>query len=393
MESISINQQHSKIVTKVLPVKNFTWLIGVGASAGGVETFKELLLHLPEELKNIAVFIAFPVDKKNSQLLSAAIDANSSMSLKQAKQGEEIQPGIIYYCGPGYELDILENHLQINNFSDYLQSNPIDKLFKSLSVAAGERSIAIVLSGMGTDGEKGIKILKEAGGYVIVQAPPTAMYNSMPNAAINTNCANIVLPPFKMGNAILNAVQMQQVSMRQYHLQNKQVNKKALHQKAMLANKNGVSTCFGPHFFTGDLCSNEDIFSFDTMVKETIFSCYQHTSLIVNSSLIIKEFKGDTSLFNTGLTNLINQHLWSVINDSIKAVVMAAVAKATTTQKVATSCIEMMELYNEFSFKTIIVKPILNKLGSMLFYLIILENLQPAKFELKEVPIADKTRM
>lgn len=67
------------------------------------------------------------------------------------------------------------------------------------------------------------------------------------------------------------------------------------------------------------------------MVKETIFICYEHSYVIVNSSFIIKKVKGDTGLFITGLTNLINQHLWSVINESIKAAVMAEVAKVITT--------------------------------------------------------------
>ena len=69
MESIYINQQALKISSKVLPLQNFTRLIAIGASAGGVETLKELLLNLPEQLVNITIFIGFPIDKKKQAIV------------------------------------------------------------------------------------------------------------------------------------------------------------------------------------------------------------------------------------------------------------------------------------------------------------------------------------
>lgn len=391
MAPIYINQQASKTISKDLPVQNFPWLIAVGASAGGVETLKELLLNLPEQLINITVFIGFPIDKSNKQLLQAAIDSDSFMSLKLATQGEEIQPGFIYYCGPGHELDIKGMHLQLNITSEDAPGTPVDKLFESLSVTAGEKSIAVVLSGMGTDGAKGLKILKEAGGYVIVQSPPTARYNALPIAAVKTNCADWVISPFKIGKAIWDAVQLQPVPGRAYALKNEKCSKKVLEKTASDVQKNEATANSGQHFFPGTLFSLDDTFSVDTVVKELIFNCYEHTYLVVNSSFIIKEVKGDTGLFLTGLTDLTNQHLWSVISESIKATLMAEVAKATATQQVVKSSVELIKFYNGLYFIRIIVKPILNKYGSIEFYLIILENLQPEKFVLKEAQVLDTT--
>ena len=253
MESICINQQALNTISNDLPVQNFSWLIAVGASAGGVETLKELLLNLPEQLKNITVFIGFPIDKSNKQLLQAAINSNSSITIKQARHGEEIQNGIIYYIGPGYELNIKGTQLQLNIITKAVQSNPVDKLFESLSVTAGKKSIAIVLSGMGTDGAKGIKILKKAGGYVIVQSPPTAMYNAMPIAAIKTNSADLVIPPFKMGSAIWSAVLLQQVTAGECAFQTEPSNTQALLQTVMSINKNGVTPTTAPYFYPGAL--------------------------------------------------------------------------------------------------------------------------------------------
>lgn len=253
MESICIKQQASKAISNDLPVQKFSWLIAVGASAGGVATLKELLLNLPEQLINITVFIGFPIDKSNKQLLQAAVNTNRSITIKQARHGEEIQTGIIYYIGPGYELNIKATHLQLNITTETVQSNPVDKLFESLSVTAGEKSVTIVLSGKGTDGAKGIKILKKAGGYVIVQSPTTAMYNAMPIAAIKTNAADLVIPPFKMGSAIWSAVQLQQVTVGECAFQTEPGNRQALLQTAMGINKNGVTPSTAPYFFLGAL--------------------------------------------------------------------------------------------------------------------------------------------
>ncbi len=389
MGSLYINQQAKNIVAKVLQLPNFTWLIGVGASAGGVETLKELLLHLPEQLINVAFFIGFPIDKNNMQLLLAAIDANSSFSLKQAKQGEEIQSGNIYYCGPGYELDLKEARLQLNTTTEDVQSMPVDKLFKSLSVTAGEKSIAIVLSGMGADAAQGIKMIKEAGGYVIVQAPPSAMYNALPLAAIKTNCANLVIPPFQIGKAIWDAVQLQQARCKEHGLTYEPVNETGLQQTAMDVTKTGATNNSGSCCFPDFINRSDDILSINSMVKETIFDCYQHTYLVVDTSFVIKEIKGDADLFIAGLTDLTNQHLWSVISKSKRAAVKAEIIKATASLQVVKSNVEMIGVSGELFFMRIIVKPLLNKSGSIVFYLIIFENLQPEKFDLKELPIMD----
>lgn len=389
MELLYNNLQASKISATVFPVKNTTRVIAIGASAGGVETLKELLINLPEHFTNIAILIGFPIDSSNKQYLSAAISSNSSIALKLAKQGEEIQAGIVYYCQPGNELEIKGFQLQVNITEVGAQSNPVNKLLESLSIATGKKSIAIILSGMGTDGAKGIKILKEAGGYVIVQAPPTAMYNAMPNAAINTGCADLVIPPFQMGNAIWDAVQLQQKSAGKHTLQQEQDSKQALPEKAIEINKNEATNKSIPCSLTGALYCNENISSVDLMVKETIFNNYQHTYLIVNSTFIIQEVKGDTSLFITGLCDLTNQHLWSVINVPLKAATMAAMTTATTTHRVVNSSVQMIELYNELYFVRIIVKPMLNTAGTEVFYLLIFENLQPEKFVSKGVPITN----
>ncbi len=389
MESIYNNQQASKTGTTVFPDKNITRVIAIGASAGGVETLKELLLNLPEHLKNIALLIGFPIDSSNKKYLSAAISSNSSIALKLAKQGEEIQPGNVYYCEPGNELDIKGIHLQLNITEVGVQSNPVNKLLESLSIATAKKSIAIILSGMGTDGAKGIKILKEAGGYVIVQAPPTAMYNAMPIAAINTGCADLVISPSQMGNAIWDAVQLQQKPTGKHTLQQEQDSKQALPENAIEINKNDATNNSIPGFLPGALYCNENISSVDSMVKETIFNCYQHTYLIVNSTYIIQEVKGDTSLFITGLCDLTNQHLWSVINVPLKAAAMAAMTTATTTHQVVNSSVQMIELYSELYFVRIIVKPMLNTAGTEVFYLLIFENLQPEKFVSKAIQITD----
>ena len=385
MEVIYTNQRALKIRSTVLPLQNFTRLIAIGASAGGVETLKELLLNLPEQLVNITIFIGFPIDKKNKRLLSTAINSKSSIALKQAKQDEEIKAGIVYFTEPGYELEIKGNHIQLNLTQPGVQSNQADKLFESLSDAAGEKSIAIVLSGMGSDGAKGVKKLKESGGFVLVQAPPTAMYNAMPIAAINTGCADWVIPPYQMGNAILNAVQLQQLQFGEYAFQNQPESKQPLPEIAIRLKTNEAISKSISGFIPAAFYCNENISSVDSMVKETIFNCYQHSYLIVNSSFIIQEVKGDISPLVTGLSELKNLQLWSVINAELKAAVMAAITKATTTQQVVKSSVQKIELNNDLYFVRIIVKPILNTAGAAAFYLIILENLQTEKFDLKSV--------
>jgi len=392
MESIYNNQQALKTSTKVLPVQNSIRLIAVGASAGGIETLKEFLLNLPEQLTNIAILIGFPIDNSNKKYLSAAINSSDSIVLKLAKQGEEIQAGVVYYSEHGYELDINGTRLGVNITAADVQSNQVNKLFESLSYAAGEKSIAIVLSGMGSDGAKGIKKIKEAGGYVIVQAPPTAMYNAMPVAAINTGCADLVIPPFQMGNAIWDAVQLQKEPAGEYALQNEPDSKQTMQKTTIGFKTNEVISSSIPGFLPGALYCNENIAAVDSMVKETIFNCYQHTYLIVNSSFIIQEVKGDTSLFIKGLTDLTNQHLLTVTNEELKAVVITVTTKATTMQQVVKSNVQMVELYSDLYFVRIIVKPILTA-GKEAFYLIIFENLQGEKVAAKGIQKTEKSWM
>ncbi|MXQ06308.1 PAS domain-containing protein [Alphaproteobacteria bacterium GH1-50] len=177
-------------------------VVGVGASAGGLEAFQSLLASLPPK-HSLALILVQHLDPDHESLLPELLAKRTETPVATAEDGTKVEPGHIYLIPPGAFMTIDEGRLRLTKMSTPRGlRRPIDKFFESLASDVGPRGVAIVLSGTGSDGSIGIRAVKEAGGLVFVQDPSQAEYNGMPNSAIETGADDIVLPTQDMYDVI-----------------------------------------------------------------------------------------------------------------------------------------------------------------------------------------------
>lgn len=169
-------------------------VVAVGASAGGLEAYKSLLRTLPSGTGAAYIFVQH-LDPEHDSLMAPLLGKCTEMPVMEIRDGEEVSPNQVYTLPPNRSLTIENGVLHLDEPVEHRGVRmPIDHFFRSLAADAQEKSIAIVLSGTGTDGSLGLKAIKEAGGLTIVQQPDTAAYDGMPNSAIGTHVADYITP-------------------------------------------------------------------------------------------------------------------------------------------------------------------------------------------------------
>jgi two-component system CheB/CheR fusion protein len=178
-------------------------VVGVGASAGGLEAFQSLLQALPKDL-GMAVVLVQHLDPNHASALPDLLASSSSMPVRQVTDGIAIEPNTVYVVPPNAQMAMLDGKLHlIPRPTDSSQHMPIDFFFRSLAHAAQQRTIGVVLSGTGSDGAAGLREIKGAGGITFAQDPPTAKYDGMPRAAIALEVVDMVKPPDEIGDEIV----------------------------------------------------------------------------------------------------------------------------------------------------------------------------------------------
>lgn len=174
-------------------------IVGVGASAGGLEAFTALLRSLPPDPGAAIVFVQHLAPRHKSALVSL-LTGQSALPVVQATEGIRVAANHVYVIPPNTQMIIADGMLHLNaRPEDRSQYTPIDSFLSSLAQAAGRHAIGVVLSGTASDGALGIRDIKAAGGVTIAQAPASAKYDGMPRAAIATGAVDLVLPPSAIG--------------------------------------------------------------------------------------------------------------------------------------------------------------------------------------------------
>ncbi|MEO7192613.1 MAG: chemotaxis protein CheB [Vicinamibacterales bacterium] len=170
-------------------------VVGVGASAGGLEAFSELLGALPNDCR-FALVLVQHLSAEHESALVELLSARSGLPVLQATENQTIEPGHVYVIPPNTQITVEAGQLHLQERpADRSQVAPIDHFFASLARWAGSRAIGVVLSGNASDGAGGVRDIKEAGGITIAQRPSTAPHDSMPTAAIATGMVDLVLSP------------------------------------------------------------------------------------------------------------------------------------------------------------------------------------------------------
>jgi two-component system CheB/CheR fusion protein len=174
-------------------------IVGVGASAGGLEAFTTLLRSLPRDPHLAIVFVQHLAPQHDSAL-TTLLSGQSQLPVVQVTEGMPVESNRVYVIPPNTQLVIADGHLHVGpRPRDASQYNPIDAFFVSLTQAVGSRAIAVVLSGTASDGARGVRQVKAAGGIAIAQSPESARYDGMPRAAIATGLIDLILPPAEIG--------------------------------------------------------------------------------------------------------------------------------------------------------------------------------------------------
>ncbi len=196
-----LDHDNAKSISKVAD----TVIVGVGASAGGLEALFALFEQpLPSNVSFIVIQHLSPDYKSISAELLAAHCHRQVIAIENNMQ---VQADSIYVLTEGKTIKINEGKLILTDFEHSSRSNPIDIFFTSLAAEQNSKSIAIVLSGAGSDGKFGSEVIKKAGGMVIAQDPATADYGSMPSNLIEAGYADSILAPSAMMAEIANYLQ------------------------------------------------------------------------------------------------------------------------------------------------------------------------------------------
>ena len=179
-------------------------IIAVGASAGGLDACRQLFAALPQ-LTSFACVLVQHLDPTHDSLLVDLLATHTTLTVLRAQDGTRIEAGHLYVIPPGCSLAVTDSKLVLSPpIETHGARLPIDFLLNSL--ADGDHaphSMAVILSGTGSDGMKGALALRAAGGFVIAQEPDEAGFDGMPRAAIAEGAVDIVLPVAAMPAALL----------------------------------------------------------------------------------------------------------------------------------------------------------------------------------------------
>ncbi|MFK7926241.1 MAG: chemotaxis protein CheB [Bacteroidia bacterium] len=181
-------------------------IVGIGTSAGGLEALQALFDYLPAH-NNLAYVMVQHLSPDYKSLMVELLSKHTEMPVYQIKNGMEVQGGSVYVMPPKFNLTIKKKTLYLTGKDPLLNINfPIDIFFHALAKDQQEQAIAVILSGTGTDGTRGIKTIKENGGIIMVQDPGTAKFNGMPLSAISTQLADYILGPADLARNLVNLI-------------------------------------------------------------------------------------------------------------------------------------------------------------------------------------------
>ena len=174
---------------KVFPI------VGIGASAGGLEAFRQLLQNLPADTGAAFVLVQH-LSPTHESILPDLLARSTAMPVGEARDVEKIEPDHVYVIPSQMDLAITDGHLKLLPRAAPPEWHmPIDLFFRTLAEVRGSQAIGVVLSGTASDGTLGLKAIKAAGGICLAQDPQSAAFDGMPRNAIAGGCVDTVLPP------------------------------------------------------------------------------------------------------------------------------------------------------------------------------------------------------
>ncbi len=170
-------------------------VVAMGASAGGLEAFRQLLSHLPTDTGMAFVLIQH-LDPHHESRLTDLLSKATAMPVLEVNEGMAIGPNHVYVIPPNASMTLAQGVLRLSPRTQSGHPNmPIDEFFRSLAEDRQSRAIGVILSGTGSDGSLGLQEIKAAGGITFAQDEKSAKFTGMPLSAINCGSVDFILPP------------------------------------------------------------------------------------------------------------------------------------------------------------------------------------------------------
>jgi two-component system CheB/CheR fusion protein len=169
-------------------------VVGIGASAGGVQALRDFFSHVPADT-NMAYVVILHLSPDHDSQLAEVLQSASLLPVTKVERRTRIEPDHVYVIPPNKSLEIRDGHIDVLDMTSHeVRRAPVDILFRTLAESHGPRAVSVVLSGTGANGSMGMKRVKEMGGLCIVQDPKEAEYDDMPVHSLATGLVDYVLP-------------------------------------------------------------------------------------------------------------------------------------------------------------------------------------------------------
>ena len=197
-------------------------IVGIGASAGGLEAIEGFFGNMPPDT-NISFVVIQHLAPNHKSIMPELLKKYTSMRIAVVGDGMKLEPGCIYLNPPDSNVAVMNRAFHLISPSESQTVRlPIDFFFRSLADEQGDKAICLVLSGTGTDGTLGLKAIKGAGGMTMVQDAKQAKYDGMPRSAISTGLVDFVLPVEKIPEELLKYVKHPYIKSRESDLEPRQ---------------------------------------------------------------------------------------------------------------------------------------------------------------------------
>lgn len=170
-------------------------IVGIGASAGGLEALKQLLTSLPRDT-GMAFVVVQHLDPKHESILPELLSRGTKMQVSKVEDGMQAEPNHIYVIPPNTTMGISQGGLSLKTRKKTPEPHmPVDHFFRSLAEDCKSKAIGVILSGGGSDGAIGLEAIKAEGGITFVQDFGSAKFDGMPRSAVATGCVDFNMPP------------------------------------------------------------------------------------------------------------------------------------------------------------------------------------------------------
>lgn len=176
-------------------IPELTHVVGLGASAGGLEALQQFFKYMPPD-SGMAFVVIQHLSPNYKSMMVELLSKTTDIPVHRIVNAMRVEPNQVYLIPPKMQVTLSHGTLLLDEI-DHSKGLvlPIDIFFKSLAEDQGERAVGVILSGTGSDGTRGVRAIKEAGGMVMVQEENSAKFGGMPDSAIATGLADFVLPP------------------------------------------------------------------------------------------------------------------------------------------------------------------------------------------------------